>query len=132
MNALNQAHNKAMDLATLALLERKHGNRQQASDLFEQALRYELKAIGEFESMIGHVDEPTQPTHSVLHRSAATLALDCGNTTLAEQLATKALTQNPPNEITQELQQILNEIIHQQTRTPQPESILRDEGEQFD
>lgn len=129
MNALNQAHNKAMDLATLALIERKRGNNQHASDLFEQALDHELKAIHEFENIIDQVDEPTQPTHSVLHRSAATLALDCGNTVLAQQLATKALTQNPPTEITQEIQELLNQITHHPTPKPQP--ILQDEGDPF-
>ena len=131
MNALNQAHNKAMDLATLALIERKRGNNKHASDLFEQALDYELKSIDEFENMIGRVDEPTQPTHSVLHRSAATLALDCGDIDLAEQLANKGLTQNPPTEITQELHELLNQITPQQTLTPRSETILRDEREPF-
>ena len=131
MNALNQAHNKAMDLATLALIERIRGNKEHASDLFEQALDYELNAIHEFESMIDRVDEPTQPTHSVLHRSAATLALDCGDIDLAEQLANKGLTQNPPTEITQELHELLNQITPQQTLTPRSETILRDEREPF-
>lgn len=131
MNALKQAHNKAMDFAAHALYEKMRGNNQHATDLFQQALDFELRALDELENMIGHVEEPLQPTHSVLHRSAATLALDCGNTTLAQQLADKALSQNPPTEVAQELHELLNQITHQQTLTQQPETILRDEGDQF-
>ena len=131
MNALNKAHNEAMDLATLALIERNRGNNQHASDLFQQALDFELRALDELENMIGKVDEPLQPTHSVLHRSAATLALDCGDTTLAQQLAIKALSQNPPTEIAQELHEILTQINPRQTQTPKTQTILQDEGEPY-
>ena len=131
MNALNQAHNKAMDFAARALYEKMQGNTDTAHTFFQQALDFEIRALDELEKMIGHVDEPLQPTHSVLHRSAATLALDCGNTTLAQQLATKGLSQNPPTEIAQEIHELLTQISHHQTLTPQPETILRDEGEQF-
>ena len=41
-----------------------------AKGLFEQALEREIAAIGA-------LDEYIVPTFSVLHRSAATLALDC-------------------------------------------------------
>ncbi len=120
-----------MDFAARALYEKMHDNGDAARTLFKQALDHELKALDELENMIGHVEEPLQPTHSVLHRSAATLALDCGNTTLAQQLADKALSQNPPTEIAQELHELLNQITHHQTLTPQPETILRDEGDHF-
>lgn len=131
MNSLNETHNKAMDFAARALYEQMRENRESASSLFQQALDFELRALAQFEDMIGNVDEPIQPTHSVLHRSAATLALDCGNTTLAHQLATKALSQNPPTEIAQELQELLTQINHHQTPKAQPETILHDEGEPY-
>ncbi len=124
MSKINDYHHSAMDFAAHALYEKMRGNIQHASDLFQKALDCELRALHELENMIGKVDEPLQPTHSVLHRSAATLALDCGDTNLAQQLATKALSQNPPTEIAQELHEILTQI-------PKPETILQDEGDQF-
>lgn len=120
-----------MDFAARALYEKMRNNTDAAHTFFQQALDFEIRALDELENMIGHVDEPLQPTHSVLHRSAATLALDCGNTTLAQQLATKGLSQNPPTEIAQEIHELLTQIHHHQTLTPQPETILRDEGDQF-
>jgi hypothetical protein len=49
----------------------------------------------------------TEPTRSVLHRSAATLALDCGEYREAERLVATALAGNPPEPIANELRDVL-------------------------
>ena len=86
---MNDVHRQAMDFAGRGLIARQRGNPDEAIACFQQALDYELKALAE-------LTEPIEPTHSVLHRSAATLAMDCGDDRLAEKLAAKALAEEPP------------------------------------
>ncbi len=106
MSAINKLHDEAMDFSSVALMERARGNIDRAAEMFEQALKSELAAIAE-------LDEPVEPTFSVLHRSAATLALDCGQLRLAEQLVAKALAQEPPFAIAEELRDDLEQANFQ-------------------
>ena len=106
MNTSNDLHRRAMDEAALALMERMHGNTQQARARFERALNLELAAIAELE-------EPVEPTFSVLHRSAATLALDCNQSRRAEKLVATALAHEPPPEIADELRDLLEQVNFQ-------------------
>ena len=102
MNALDKFHNKAMEVAFFADQERRRGNEKQAAELFEQALDLELKALD-------GITEPVEPRHSVLHRSAGWLALDCNKPRLSEQLACKALAGDPHPKIAEELRDLLAE-----------------------
>ena len=106
MSEVSDLHNRAMDFAEFALLERMRGNTEKALGLFEQALKNELAAI---EAM----EEPVEPTYSVLHRSAATLAVDCKQLRKAEQIASKALALNPHPEIAEELRDLLEQVNFQ-------------------
>ena len=108
MSAVNDFHNRAMDLTEHALLARRRGDNEAALPRFEQALEYEVAAI---DSM----DEYIEPTFSVLHRSAGTLALDCNQLRRAEKLAATALAKDPPPEIAAELRDLL-ERVHSQMR----------------
>ena len=101
MSVMNDCHDKAMEYAETALVQRIRGNPDKARPLFEQALEWELKAVAE-------LDEPIEPTYSVLHRSAGTLALDCKQYRLAEKLA--ALAQDLPTEIAEELRELLEQV----------------------
>ena len=103
MSAINDYHNTAMEFAERALMERVRGNLENSIDFFEQALDCELKAIAE-------MSEPTEPTYSVLHRSAGTLALDCNQIRKAEQIVASALAQDPPPEIMEELRDLWEQI----------------------
>ena len=103
MSALDKFHDEAMDAAFLAEMEKRQGNQERAQKLFAQALELELKAIKE-------MNEPVEPTYSVLHRSAGWLALDCSNPRLAEQLASKALAGNPQAKIADELRDLLEQV----------------------
>lgn len=109
MSTMNNLHRKAMDFAALALTERARGNPDKALALSEQALESELDAIRELENL----DRLVEPTYSVLHRSAGTLALDCNQYRLAEKLASKALAQEPPLQIAEELRDLLEQIYFQ-------------------
>jgi hypothetical protein len=51
-----------------------------------------------------------EPTRSVLHRSAASLALECGEIRRAEQLISSALSGNPPEEVAEELRDLLEDV----------------------
>lgn len=103
MSALDKFHDEAMDAAFLAEMEKRQGNQERAQELFAQALELELKAIKE-------MNEPIEPTYSVLHRSAGWLALDCRNPRLAEQLASKALAGNPQEKIADELRELMEQV----------------------
>ena len=105
MSTINDRHHKAMDFTALAFRERARGNAEKAHEFFEQALKYEVAAI----DALG--EEYIEPTYSVLHRSAATLALDCKQYRRAEQLAAKALAQEPPGEIAVELRDVLAQSL---------------------
>src|SRR5438046_2947857 len=55
-------------------------------------------------------DTAQEPTRSVLHRSAASLALECGNLREAERLIATALSGNPPDEFAEELRALLEQV----------------------
>jgi hypothetical protein len=55
-----------------------------------------------------------EPTHSVLHRSAAVLALECSELREAERLIGRALAGNPPVDIANELRDLLLEEVYPQ------------------
>ena len=99
-------HNKAMDFAERAFVARIQGRPEQAYNFFLQALEYELEAIAQLEKVEGRIE----PTFSVLHRSAGTLALDCNQPKKADKIVKKALNQNPPQEIAEELHELQHQI----------------------
>ena len=103
MSAVNERHNKAMELTELALNERARGNSEKSVAVFGQALQHELDAIDALEDVV-------EPTWSILHRSAATLALDCFQYREAEKLVAKALAQDPPEEMAEELRDLMEQI----------------------
>ena len=86
MSALNELHDKSMEFAALALREQRYGNHDKARHLFRKALENECAAIDALTEYI-------EPTYSVLHRSAATLTLDCNDLHKAEQLAGQGIGQ---------------------------------------
>ena len=110
MSALNELHDKAMDLTFFALRERRHGNEAKALPLFRQALQLEIAAIDT-------LDEYIEPTYSVLHRSAATLALDCNELRKAEQLAANALAKEPPEFVADQLREVLEQVYAEWKKT---------------
>ena len=104
--SVDEFHNMAMDAAERAFVARLHGRREQAHDFFVQALKYELAAIAQLEE----VGRRIEPTYSVLHRSAGTLALDCNQPEKADEIVKKVLNQNPPQEIAEELHDLQHRI----------------------
>jgi hypothetical protein len=75
MNQIQELHQQAMDLAEMAQISRLRNDSISATQLFRQAFEKEQLAA----KLIVH-DLTAEPTRSVLHRSAASLAMDCGDT----------------------------------------------------
>ncbi|BAY79222.1 hypothetical protein NIES25_57060 (plasmid) [Nostoc linckia NIES-25] len=105
MSQIQELHKQAMDLAEAAFIAKLRGNLEQANQLSQQAFEKESQAAGLIANQLD-----AEPTRSVLHRSAATLAIDCGKFQAAERLIAIALSGNPPQEMTQELKDLFIKI----------------------
>ena len=99
MSDVRELHNRAMTFVDRGLRERAQGNANRAIVWFRQALENEMAAIDNLSTQSGL-------GWSVLHRSAATLALDCEDFRLAEKLASTALAGDPHPEIADELRDV--------------------------
>jgi hypothetical protein len=105
MKQVNTLHREAMDLAELAQVAKLRGEIEQANHLQRQAFTKESSAA----ALIANHWE-AEPTRSVLHRSAASLAIECGEFEIANRLIATALSGNPPAEIAEELQDLFIQI----------------------
>ena len=103
MPKTHEYHAMAMELADRGDWNRRRGLWQVARDYYEQALDFELYAI----------DSNGQTSGlgwAVMHRSAATLALDCCEYRQAERIAAAALLGDPHPVIAAELRDLLHTI----------------------
>ncbi|MEO5359092.1 MAG: hypothetical protein H7843_01450 [Nitrospirota bacterium] len=104
MNEVMTTHRKAMDYAEEAFYFKLKGDPERAKELFLLAFELEREAAESYK------ESAVEPTRSVLYRSAATLAFDCDDFIEAKRLAETALSGTPPEEIAQELIDLLREI----------------------
>ena len=104
-----QTHSLAMDSIDQGLALCRQGHRAQAHLHLYQALALALESL-EWLRQLPY----REPTYSVMHRSTATLALDCQRWALAERLAQQALGRTPPSEIAQELEEVLEKAQQKQ------------------
>jgi hypothetical protein len=105
MSQIQAFHQQAMDLAEAAAVARLRGEIEQAVQLTRQAFEQEVLAA----TLVANNLE-AEPTRSVLHRSAASLAIECGDLQAADRLITTALSGNPPLEIAEELKDLFIQI----------------------
>ncbi len=96
-----------MEIAERAYVARLKGDKEQAKNLSRQALDYESAAA----DLMAYTS--IEPTRSVLHRSAASLALNCDELRLAEKLIAIGLAGDPPEEIAHELRELLMQVFDQ-------------------
>ena len=94
-----------MEFADKAELAKLFGESDKFLSLTEQAF---LKEKAAADLMVDKLE--IEPTRSVLHRSAATLAWRCGKFEEAKKLAYRALAGNPPAEIEVELYELLDAV----------------------
>lgn len=102
---LTRAHDEAMNLAAEADLAKMRGQLQQAAKQYREAYEKELIVAQQL------VPTTIEPSRSILHRSAAVLALECGEYRAAEKLIATALVGDPPQAIASELRGLLLQII---------------------
>jgi hypothetical protein len=98
-------HRGAMEAYDQAVAAEKAGNPERASESYRSALTLESEAAARVASRIEF-----EPTRSVLHRSAAAIALRCQEFRKAERLIAAALSGNPPDEIADELRELLDRV----------------------
>ena len=106
MRTVSELHQRAMEFVDRSLLARAAGDPTQAAELLRQAYEAERQAALS-------VDSDTEPTRSVLLRSAASLALETGDARAAEQLIATGLAGNPPAELADELRDLLEQTYFQ-------------------
>jgi len=109
MQDVETLHREAMELVDQTVLARHSGDRTKALELARAAFNKE-KAAAE---VVAYQFE-LEPTRSVLHRSAAALAIECNELRHAERLIGRALAGNPPKDIADELRDLLLEEIYSQ------------------
>ena len=117
-------HNQAMDCAGRAYIARMRGDEQEAQRLFTEAYEKEVAGIEALEE-----DERAEPWHSVLHRSAAWLALDCNRPREAEKVAAKALAGEPHPEIAVELRDVLEVALSRRRFSERADALAAGEME---
>lgn len=105
MQQVSELHNQAMDLAGQAASARMHGDYASFQKFTAEAFAKESMAAWLLEKRT-----ELEPTRSVLFRSAATIALEAGETREAERLISAALVGNPPYEIAKELRSLLENV----------------------
>ena len=98
-------HEQAMDWADKARSARRTGDIVAHDGFLEKAFELEKKAALLIQS------EESEPTRSVLHRSAASLAFKCKMYREAEWLVSRALLGNPPGEIMGELRRLNRKVL---------------------
>ncbi|MDE2777106.1 MAG: hypothetical protein OXI77_14340 [Chloroflexota bacterium] len=101
---VKQLHREAMEFADEADLAELFGDRKKFLRLTEQAFEKEKAAADLME------DIDVEPSRSVLHRSAATLAWRCGFYDRSEKLIYRALAGNPRSDIEWQLKDLLGTV----------------------
>jgi len=91
--------------AEQAELAKLRGDTAAMPDLLRQAFELEYQAAQQVADLTDF-----EPTRSVLCRSAATLAIACGELQTAEQLIITALTGKPPTDIAAELKDLFMQL----------------------
>jgi hypothetical protein len=109
MKDVERLHREAMELVDQAVIARQRGDVAAILELARVAFAKE-RAAADLVAM----QFDLEPTRSVLHRSAAVLALECSELREAERLIGRALAGNPPVNIANELRDLLLEEVYSQ------------------
>ena len=105
MNKTTDLHEKAMEFYDEGFFARREDKKSLAKEKFRKALELEIQAA---ETLKDKLD--IEPSRSVLYRSAASMAMSCEEYRQAEKLIATALAGNPPEEIAEELRDLLEEV----------------------
>lgn len=105
MSDIEKLHHDAMNLSEEAFLAHLRGEVEKSLNLFREAFNNERSCAALMAEKI-----ELEPSRSVIHRSAASLAMDCGEFREAERLIAVALSGSPPDEIAEELRNLLEQV----------------------
>ena len=109
MSQINNLHDQAMAYIDEAFLAERRGDQAGAHEHYRKALKLEIEAAELLR------DELTiEPSRSVLYRSAASIAMSCGQYREAERLIAVGLAGKPPSEIAEELRTLLEQVRAEQ------------------
>lgn len=108
MTTVSDLHPQAMDLADEALQLQRMGEESAAHELFRRALELEQEAAS-----ILPPTEDSEPSRSILYRSAASIAYNIREYDVAERLIALGLTGFPPLEIREELRHLYEDVNFQ-------------------
>lgn len=103
--SLTDTHDHAMEFVDQAFFARRRGDSNTAQNYLREAYNLERQAAEHLRNSL-----ESEPSRSILYRSAASLALDCGLTEEAERLAATGLAGNPPLDIAEELRDLMENI----------------------
>ena len=103
MSNVLKIHREAMEWAEEGQFRLRSGDQPSAREAFRKAM--ELERAAAFAT-----DENLEPDRSVLFRSAGSLALDCEELRAAEQLLAMGLAGDPPEEIAEEIRDLLEQV----------------------
>ena len=105
MRSVRDLHHRATEIAGYAYVALRKGNLEEAREFARQALPYEAEAAALVADQLDN-----EPTRSVLHRSAASLAMQCGEWDEAERLISIGLSGKPPALIAEQLQDLRKQV----------------------
>jgi hypothetical protein len=105
MTTTRELHDQAMEMFESALLARQEENETLVLSFLTEALKFESAAADSVAN-----DYSLEPTRSVLHRSAASIALQMFDTNTARRYVNLGLDGEPPEEIRNELQTLSEQI----------------------
>lgn len=101
MNQITNTHHKAMEYVDDAIVARRRGDQSTATTFLKEAFILESEAAELAQLSLG-----LEPTRSILFRSAASLALQLGDSREAERLICIALSGKPPKDVAEELRDL--------------------------
>lgn len=105
MTTVNDLHPQAMDLAEMAFWHRRKGDGEKAIYFFRNALKLEKEA-----ALLLPATQDSEPSRSILFRSAASLAYNAGDYETADWLIANGLAGFPPPEIKEELKNLYEDV----------------------
>jgi len=105
MPNIESLHEQAVDKAEAAFAMKRKGQSHDAVRLFREALELEQEAAFSYSPT-----QESEPSRSILFRSAAALAFHAGDYEQAEYLVANGLSGFPPSEIKHELRLLQDEI----------------------
>lgn len=104
MTAARDFHDRAMDLFDLGLLAARKGELVESRRLFRDALANEAHAADS-------VPYGLEPTRSILHRSAASIALRIGDTKMAMKYVEAGLAGRGPAQLKEEMTTLREQLL---------------------